>query len=630
VTAVDLALARARATRDALQHHTGESIRYRLRADVRGAPRPNDEGEWTGEERDGYPRVTLKLGQPELMGEHGFRFFPRFYEHLFHTLRRIPLTDEDGHPTHRTVFDRLVPVERLGIVLEDDRDPHLLLRRRPQSLDELRSALQIWQAWGIPARDAVAYALRLLRFLTSGPSRRVTYEQMTWWDFLGASELSAPMQSLVLGASQNLIALNSRAAEARTAGAIEAQLMMDQVGRGDGVDRALDGPTTEAWLEPWRAHLEALGVRFLRGECAGLTWADHRVQLQFTDAGLLDPRAGITLSADDLLATPPDYVVLAVDVRTARKLTATLPPGLDTGPLNSWPLNDPPVDQAPTREQSLQHMTGLQFFSQHLVRLFDGNAYFPDAPWGLSGVGQLDFWTRRRRPEHGILSVISVDICDWAAPGGAGVNGRSAWQCSADEIATEVWTQLGAALPVQLPCPALYHLDEHMYFEREGPDGSMLPSVNQMPFLVNVVGQWQHRPGAHAVQGGLVLAGAYMKTSTRLTTMEAANESARRAVNAILDAVEAERGTRHQVAARCELWPMEDREPADLAPLRALDEALFNEGLPHAADILEIDALAVQVEELMSGASGPEPLLSLLTGDVTTALSAWLQEALGA
>ena len=121
-----------------------------------------------------------------------------------------------------------------------------------------------------------------------------------------------------------------------------------------------------------------------------------------------------------------------------------------------------------------------------------------------------------------------------------------------------------------------------------------------------------------------------MQTTTRLTTMEAANESARRAVNAVLSEAERRCGDGYTLAARCELWPLEDREPADLRPLRELDEALFAEGLPHAADILELDALAAHAADFIEGRTPPERLMALLTGDATAVLSRWLQEALAA
>src|SRR5262249_6505578 len=74
---------------------------------------------------------------------------------------------------------------------------------------------------------------------------------------------------------------------------------------------------------------------------------------------------------------------------------------------------------------------------------------------------------------------------------------------------------------------------------------------NENPYVINVPGQWEHRPGINHAEARIdyaidevslrdslfrrwMPAGTYMATYTRLTTMEAANESGRHAVNAIL------------------------------------------------------------------------------------------------
>ena len=69
---------------------------------------------------------------------------------------------------------------------------------------------------------------------------------------------------------------------------------------------------------------------------------------------------------------------------------------------------------------------------------------------------------------------------------------------------------------------------------------------------MNTAGSWADRPEAATRIPNLVLAADYVRTYTDLATMEGANEAARRAVNAILDAT----GSR---APRCSVWPL--REP---------------------------------------------------------------------
>jgi hypothetical protein len=98
------------------------------------------------------------------------------------------------------------------------------------------------------------------------------------------------------------------------------------------------------------------------------------------------------------------------------------------------------------------------------------------------------------------------------------------------------------------------------------------------------------RPGGWASRGGLrrsdgdydyrmqlghtVFAGAFMRSFTRLNTMEAANETGRRATNAILDYDGA-------LLQRAQLWNLEDHELPDVQPLRELDRRIARRGGHH-------------------------------------------------
>jgi hypothetical protein len=75
--------------------------------------------------------------------------------------------------------------------------------------------------------------------------------------------------------------------------------------------------------------------------------------------------------------------------------------------------------------------------------------------------------------------------------------------------------------------------------------------------------------------------------------MEAANESARHAVNAFLQ--------HWQIGGdRCDIWDPEDHELEDLQWLRDLDEALFDRKLPHLVDLLELEELPDELDQLRS------------------------------
>ena len=87
-------------------------------------------------------------------------------------------------------------------------------------------------------------------------------------------------------------------------------------------------------------------------------------------------------------------------------------------------------------------------------------------------------------------------------------------------------------------------------------------ATNLEPLLINTAGSWSDRPNATTRIANLMLAADYVRTNTDLATMEGANEAARRAVNAILDAT-------GSPAPRCAIFDL--TEPAVLRHARLLD-----------------------------------------------------------
>ncbi len=173
---------------------------------------------------------------------------------------------------------------------------------------------------------------------------------------------------------------------------------------------------------------------------------------------------------------------------------------------------------------------------------------------------------------------------------------------------------------------------------------------NETPYLVPIIGDWPNRPGGdpwnphgtswtyrptqarwledlhvrnvwQARHGGfqvhhnsVVFAGTWTKTFTRMTSMEAACESGRHAVNAILDhylwvgsdgtdlrenttlewrfpsgfwtrVCRVPSGCPPPAGDYCYVFDIENREPADARPLRTLDSDFAAESLPHPLDV---------------------------------------------
>jgi len=220
-------------------------------------------------------------------------------------------------------------------------------------------------------------------------------------------------------------------------------------------------------------------------------------------------------------------------------------------------------------------MNGLQFYLEHDVPVVNGHSIYIDSAWALTSVSQRQFWRSDSLQSYGdgrLGGILSVDISDWTAPGI--LYGKSAMQCTAEEIKNEVWAQIKGHLDVdgaqQLEDGNLlnWFLDPDIEF----PNPSQ--ATNLEPLLINTAGSLAYRPEAYTEIPNLFLASDYVHTYSDLACMEGANEAARRATNAILDRTGSS-------ATRASLWPLE--EPEFFAPMRDYDRLRLKLGLPHSS-----------------------------------------------
>ena len=108
---------------------------------------------------------------------------------------------------------------------------------------------------GFRPHEAAYLVERLLVFLTSCDERRFgQWENVPWWDFIGAESRSEEYQKVVArGLTRSLVAAKETVASTRTIGNMAEAFVMNIMQRGnDGaLDRVLDAPTNEAWIKPW-------------------------------------------------------------------------------------------------------------------------------------------------------------------------------------------------------------------------------------------------------------------------------------------------------------------------------------------------------------------------------------------
>ncbi len=512
---------------------------------------------WGGKARSQPVPGTGTGGRMDLPGEHGFRFYPRFYTHVIDTMKRIP-SPAGGH-----VVDHLKPTTESAIALVDQQTWYRFFRRRVSRPFEVIAALELFfQELDFDDRDIALFTAKILEFLTSCDERRLgEYEQMSWWDFLEGDLYSENFQRQLRSVPRTMVAMDPRRGSARTVGTISMQLILDYADSGITNDRTMGGPTSEMWIDPWIAHLGSLGVRLHAGApVAQLEVAGGKIAgVRFTDG----------------TAATADHYVLAVPLDAAIAMVTP-----EMGAL------DPALERlrVANADDLVSWMVGIQYFLYEDVPLVRGHTFFPDSPWALTSISQPQFWRdlgifRTRYGAGDVGGLISVDISDWDTPGR--FVGKPAKQCTKAEIAREVWDQLKVALNGTAPgeevlTDAMIH-SSHLDADLDYSAG--LPPRNDARLLVHPPGSWALRPEAGTQIPNLVLASDYVRTNTDLASMEGANEAARRAVNAILERAGSAR-------PRVPVWPLV--EPQMFTRAKKLDRWLYSTGRRHAFELLGI------------------------------------------
>ncbi len=504
---------------------------------------------------------SAKGNRRPLPGEHGFRFIPGIYHNLPDTMRRIPFPGNANGVWDNLVAPREMAFARTG--REDLRMPIPWPGHEPEklTLDDIARALTalLDTALHLPAHEVAYFVNRALVYLTSCDERRDDHWEATpWWEFVRAERMSKDYQRiLAIGVTRNIVATKAEEASTRTVGTLGEAFVLNALGRGaDGPpDRLLNAPTNEAWIDPWVTHLTSLGVRFRIGwTVRELAFGGGRV----TKTVIEDPdgvRRDITA----------DHYVQAMPVEHARR---------------TWSAAMKAADPQLARCDKLQTdwMTGIQFYLTERPPLVKGHFNCIDSPWSLTGIAQAAHWPARDFPaDYGdgvAVDCLSVDISEWDKPGM--LYGKTAKQCTREEVAKEVWAQLKAALN-DTGRTVLSDGKLHSWFLDPGVDGLGTPNpTNEDQLLIHPVGTLHNRPSAETRIPNLFLCGDYVSVDIDLATMEGANASARQAVNALLERV----GSDH---TPCTVTPL-FRPPA-IESAKRHDRVRYRLGLRNALDL---------------------------------------------
>jgi geranylgeranyl pyrophosphate synthase len=332
----------------------------------------------------------------------------------------------------------------------------------------------------------------------------------------------------------------------------------------------LNAPTNNAWFDHWEKHLLNLGVKIhLNTTVAKVNTDGERI----TNVEIGQGEQNITENADYYLFAIPH-----------KKLEELLPQELVE--------KDEMLQKLPQLKSGWQ--AGLQFYLKEPIKMPRGHFGFSASRWALSGILQTDFWEANVAQTADYGAILSVIIADWDAPG-IHVQ-KPAKTCTLDELKAEIKAQLVEFAPEEFKESfaqmEVLHCEIDPGIGLTGDD----KATNETPLYMNTTNSWEHRPSNQTAVDNLFLAGDFTRTSAYLATMESANESGRRAANAILQKL----GVSEEL---CTIHTQKHNKVAKvLQPFIQIDEMLYAANQPHLFDLVEpalVDQLIERLVPLM-------------------------------
>lgn len=485
-------------------------------------------------------------GGTALPAEHGFRFFPGFYEHVTDTMSRIPFGE-------KSVFDNLVETTE---VLQASVDNQWLMSTNvPSTVQGLQSATEdLFGGPEVPNDEKMYFLNRIGQLLTCSDERLAEeLDEVSWWDFIDADAMSHKYrQNLAFGLSQSFVALQPKQASTRTMGRIYLQLLQGMFDESKASDLILNGPTSEVWIDPWTSYLDSLGVDLRTSSPVTAIESDGT---RVTGVRIEDGKTERTIETD--------YYVMGLPLSVLESL---LSPELEAAA--------PSVGGVVQLDEAW--MNGVQLYLKENVDLVHGHGIYYDSPWALTTISQRQFWDEHDFEEYeDVNGILSICVSSWNDPGI--VYGKPARECTRDEIKTEVIAQLEAHLDAENGVTFSedlvedWYLDPAIKFDSEG-----VVESNSEPLFINSVGSLKNRPEPVTAAENLLIATDYARTHSELACMESANEAARRAVNAIID-------RSGSSSDACRIWQL--TLPQSVERLQQLDRLFYRGGVPHLGSV---------------------------------------------
>jgi uncharacterized protein with NAD-binding domain and iron-sulfur cluster len=529
---------------------------------------------WGGKARSTEVPGSARGGRKPLPGEHGWRVFFGFYRHTVDTMRRIPFGSNPNG-----VFDNLVPAPQFAFARDGGRRDLVLPLGAPdprpytpaQVLDLLVGVLT---QTNLPPQAIARFASRLVVFLSSCDARRAgQWENTSWADYVDANSYGDDYRKILANPfTQFTQASKTEKTSAEFAGHFLEVVVYNELGLGSNgpLVRVLNAPTSEAFINPWLAVLRRLGVNLRLGvELKGLNLRKGHI-----DGAEVQSRHGTS-------TVKADYYVCALPVERARRLWST-----------SILHADPSL--ARMSELETAWMNGIKFFLRENNPIVRGHYACLDSPWAVEGLNQAQFWPADFARTYGdgrARDSLSMIIADWTTPGV--LYDKAARECTPQQVAAETWEQLKRHVNKSGQAPKLtddlvvsWNIDPGMLRRHAR-------LISDDPLVLPAVGSYQNRPEPTTGIPNLLLAGDYLKGTWEVANMDAASQSARRAVNALLDQIGSN-------ASRCLVTGT--YRPPEWEPLKQIDEQRWKTGQPNL-----FDTTLTPVAELLNSSAARIP-----------------------
>jgi uncharacterized protein with NAD-binding domain and iron-sulfur cluster len=524
---------------------------------------------WGGKARSTEVAGSAAGGRRPLPGEHGFRIFPGFYQNNPDSFRRIPYgSNRDG------VFGNFSGVAQTSFAREGRRQLIIPVDiRQPRAYTPaliwhtlVGAALQL----NIPPDAAAYFADRVVVYLSSCDARRSgQWDNTAWATFIRSDRWPGDYTDILAGTFTHILqASRAEHTSAQFVGTVLEWTLYNLLGLNSNgpVDRILNLPTNEALIDPWVAHLRALGVHLRLGHAVtALNLHDGRI----AGAHVHGPRGTAKVTAD--------WYVCALPVERARRLWT-----------KRMLAADPTL--AGMFELETDWMNGIQLYLRRSPPLAHGHIACINSPWKVSGILQAQFWARDFASSYGdgrAVDCLSAIVSEWHTPGV--LYGKPAQDCTPDEIVREVWEQLKR----HVNDAGLAITDDLLLSSNIDPGLVRRPSGlrSEDPLVLPSIGARKHRPASATAVANLMLAGDYPLGHWEVANMEAANSSGRAAANAILQRAGSNEPPVHV---------LRPYRPPEWEPLKRIDAERYKHGHANLFDIsASTDHPLHAVEELL-------------------------------